>query len=387
VDEYSAGSQRTGGNYGPLSGEQSVTEAALESILPLAEKLDLSLAARATDYEYSGSVTTWKIGTTYSPTDAITFRLTRSRDIRAPNIRDLFAAPAGFGGGAVDRFQGNAPVVGGFFTVQGNPDLRPEKADTTGVGIVLQPRSLPSFGASVDYWSVNIEDAIQELQAQDVVDACYYEIDTAACSRIERGADGNIAFIRSAPLNLAKYDARGVDVELSYRKSIWSGDFSLRSLMTFYLRSVQESPFSPRIDLAGTNAFATSGAAANSLPNWKLNVTAAYELDRLSFSLTGRGFDDGEFNNPNGMYTVCESACPPVTGGNPTINYNSMPGRFYLDANVNYELDFRGGSNATLFFSVKNALDKDPPPLPSGPNVAMYDVMGTVYRAGIRISL
>jgi outer membrane receptor protein involved in Fe transport len=387
VDQYSAGSLRTGSNYGPLSGKQSVTEIALESILPLAKKLDLSLAARATDYEYSGSVTTWKVGTTYSPIDALTLRLTRSRDIRAPNIRDLFAAPAGFGGGAVDRFQGNAPVVGGFFTVQGNPDLRPEAADTTGVGIVVRPPSLPGFGASVDYWSVNIKDAIQELQAQDVVDACYYAIDTSACSRIERGADGNIDFIRSAPLNLAKFDARGVDVELSYRKSIWRGELSLRSLMTFYLRSVQESPFSPRIDLAGTNIYATSGAATNSLPNWKLNVTAAYEMDRLSFSLTGRGFADGEFNNTNGMYTVCQSGCPPVTGGNPTINYNSMPGRVYLDANVNYELNFGGKSTASLFFSVRNALDRDPPPLPTGPNLAIYDVLGRVYRVGIRFSM
>ena len=193
---------------------------------------------------------------------------------------------------------------------------------------------------------------------------------------IERGADGNITFVRSAPLNLAKYDARGVDVELTFRKSMseivssWPGELSLRSLMTFYLRSVQESPFSPRIDLAGTNVY-PSGAATNSLPNWKLNVTAAYEMDRLSFSLTTRGFDDGEFNNTNGMYIVCESACPPVTGGNPTINYNSMPGRFYLDANVNYELDFGRGSNASLFFSVKNALDKDPPALTAGANMAM----------------
>lgn len=388
VDEYSANSERTGSNYGPLSGQQSVTEIALESILPLARSLDLSVAARATDYEYSGSVTTWKVGTTYSPIDALTFRLTRSRDIRAPNIKDLFASPAGFGGGAVDRFQGNAPVVGGFFTVQGNPDLRPEKADTTGIGIVVQPPAFPGFGASIDYWNVNIEDAIQELQAQDVVDACYYGIDASACPRIERGADGNITFVRSAPLNLAKYDARGVDVELSYRKPIGSGDFSLRSLMTFYLQAVQESPFSPRLDLAGSNSF-SSGATTNSLPNWKLNVTATYKLERLSLALTARGFDDGVFNFTNGMYVVCESNCPPVSGGNPTINNNAMPGRFYLDANVNYDLDFgRGANRASLFFSVRNALDRDPPGLTAGGNMAIaYDVLGAVYRAGIRISM
>jgi len=46
--------------------------------------LDLSAAARATDYTTSGYVTTWKVGTTYSPISDIKFRATRSRDIRAP---------------------------------------------------------------------------------------------------------------------------------------------------------------------------------------------------------------------------------------------------------------------------------------------------------------
>ncbi len=77
---------------------------------------------------------------------------------------------------------------------------------------------------------------------------------------------------RSAPLNLAKYDARGLDVEASYRLPLsnivesWPGTFSLHGFMTFYLQSVQESPFSPRVDVAGSNFFATSGAAATRCP-------------------------------------------------------------------------------------------------------------------------
>lgn len=393
VDTFSAGSLRTGSNYGPLKGEQSVKEAAVESIIPVIKNLDLSLAARATDYEYSGNVTTWKIGSTYSPIDSLTFRVTRSRDIRAPNLRDLFASPNGFGGGAVDRTKGNAPVVGAFFTVQGNPNLRPEKADTTGIGVVFQPEFLAGFTTSIDYWRVNIKDAITELQAQDVVDACYYGIDASACPRIERGTDGNIAFIRSAPLNLAQHDASGVDVEFSYRMFLadvvpgWGGSLSLRSLATYYLESVMSSPFTPTIDIAGSNIYGTSGAAVNSLPQWKLNLTAAYELDNLSVTLNARGFADGEFNNTNGIFTVCETGCPPVTAGHPTINYNTMPGRFYLDANVSYELDFGEKTQTVLSFSVKNAFDKDPPPLAANANLAtLYDVMGRVYRAGVRVS-
>ena len=240
---------------------------------------------------------------------------------------------------------------------------------------------------------MNIKDAIQELQAQDIVDACFYQIDLSACPRIERGSDGNITFIRSAPLNLAKYDARGVDVETSYRISLsdlvdsWNGKLSLHAFMTFYLQSVQESPFSPRVDVAGSNLFATSGAATNALPNWKLNVTADYALDAWTFSLTGRSFDDGEFNNTNGMYVVCESGCPAVVVGKPTINKNDMPGRFYLDTSVKYAFE-TGGTKAEAFVSVKNLFDRDPPPLPAGANLAtLYDTLGRVYRAGVRIRM
>jgi hypothetical protein len=169
--------------------------------------------------------------------------------------------------------------------------------------------------------------------------------------------------------------------------STWPGSLSLHAFMTFYLQSVQESPFSPRVDVAGSNVFATSGAAANALPNWKLNVTADYAVDDWTISLTGRAFDDGEFNNTNGMYVVCTAGCPAVVVGKPTINYNDMAGRFYLDASVKYGFEF-GNAKAEAFVSIKNLFDNDPPPLPAGANLAtLYDTLGRVYRAGVRIRL
>jgi hypothetical protein len=111
-------------------------------------------------------------------------------------------------------------------------------------------------------------------------------------------------------------------------------------------------------------------------------------VNRWSVSLTGRAFADGEFNNTNGMYVVCTADCPPVTVGHPTINFNSIPGRFYVDANITYGFEFAEGSTADVFLSVKNALNEQPPPLPASANLAaLYDTLGVVYRAGIRIRL
>ena len=59
---------------------------------PFAQELSLNAAARYTDYSTSGGVSTWKVGASWIPVDSLRFRATRSRDIRAPTLNELFAA-------------------------------------------------------------------------------------------------------------------------------------------------------------------------------------------------------------------------------------------------------------------------------------------------------
>src|SRR6185436_17702476 len=98
---------------------------------PWAESWDLSAAARATGYGLAGYVTTWKIGTTYSPITDIRIRATRSRDIRAPNLQEQMADPN------TQNFSIFDPATGVTIltpaTVIGNTALKPEKGDNTSV--------------------------------------------------------------------------------------------------------------------------------------------------------------------------------------------------------------------------------------------------------------
>src|SRR5690606_32522396 len=81
------------GNYLPTQGENKVKEVFAEALIPLVEeRLSLNTAARVADYSYSGSAFVWKAGLTWSPTDWLSIRTVRSRDIRAPNLAELYQA-------------------------------------------------------------------------------------------------------------------------------------------------------------------------------------------------------------------------------------------------------------------------------------------------------
>jgi outer membrane receptor protein involved in Fe transport len=389
ADPFSVANSRSGSNYQSLFGKQSVTEGALEAVIPLAKDeswakgWDLSLAARFTDYNLSGFVTTYKVGTTYTPIDGVTFRATRSRDIRAPNIQDLFALPNASGNVGIDRFLNVTAPSGSRYLIKGNPNLVPERADTTGVGVVVAPRFFEGFTASADFWEVNIKDAIQPLLAQQVIDACFYSIVPALCPNILRGADGQITAIDAFPINLSKSKTSGIDLEATYHTSLGDlieggvGEFTLHGNMTFYLQALQDNPFSVPIDTVGQNIM-------DAVPNWKFSVTGTYQLGPMTVSLTSRGFPDGTINN---NYIVCTSGCPASTAGNQTINDNSVAGRTYFDANVTYKIGLGGNTTGDLFFSARNMFNAGVPGVSSQQRANLYDLAGAVYRVGLRFKM
>ena len=394
VDPYSAAFDRPSGNFAALVGKQSVTEGALEAVVPLAkgeswaQDWELSLASRFTGYELSGYVATWKIGSTYTPIDDLKFRFTRSRDIRAPNLQELFAGSNAIGNCIViDPIRGTTYSC--QFTLQAsNPNLKPEKADTTGIGVVISPQFFEGFTASVDYWDVSIDGAIRPTTVQQVIDSCYSRGQTALCANIVRNAAGSIQTVKTFPVNLATENVNGLDLEASYRTPVdrfasdWRGNFSIHGLMTFYFRQYQDNTFNKPTNRVGENA-------SNNPPNWKLNVTVAYDLDPVSVALTARAISAGVLDK---TFIECVSGCPASTPENLTVNNNRMPAGFWLDANVTYKVDL-GLTSSDLFFSVKNIFNRDPPPV-NGPfyawqsqTVSLYDIAGTVYRAGIRFRM
>ena len=387
-DGFSFPSKRSLGNLTPLVGELSVKEAAIELIVPLAidqswaRSLDLSLAVRGTDYERSGRVATWKVGSTYAITDSIKLRVTKSKDIRAPNLFELFVpGQAGCGSAVIfDPFRKEQAPQALCGITSGNPNLRPEIADTTNIGFVFTPTFLPALSLSVDYWEIDMEDAIQGVSLQQIVDICFLESQVlGSCKFITRNSGGTITEIHQSPINLAEKVVEGVDAEASYSLS---ENFSLHGNVTFYLKNFSESIFNPRTDGVGE----VSGFG---VPDVKANISATYASGPLSGSLTARMISEGVISN---RYIECTSGCPAPTSENPTINKNDIAGRTYLDGTLKYQFGF-GDSEGEVFVAVRNMLDSDPPNMDSsyfyymGLFSSNYDFFGRTFRVGVRFKI
>lgn len=390
------------GNYRASFGSYTVTEGFVETVIPLAngeswaDSLDLNAAVRATDYSTSGFVTTWKIGATYAPMSDIRFRVTRSRDIRAPNLSELFQAGGANTNNVVDPFN-NRTVTQYTGLNTGNLDLEPEKADTWGLGAVLTPTFLPGFSASFDYFNINIEDAIGNVNAQTIVDRCF-EGDTAYCAAITRGPNASgvvvITQIRTQPFNLVSQQNRGFDIDLSYRATLdqivdsWAGNLSLRALATRYLENYRNDGIAPPTESVGQNG-------GNGPPKWRYRLSAGYNLDPVGIVVTARGISAGVYDNTN---IECQTGCPASTATRRTVAENDIDGAWYFDVNLSYQfLGNDDGDEAEAFVTVKNVFNKDPAVVAQGPagtsflsqpaNPTLYDTLGRTFRAGVRFRM
>jgi len=372
------------GNYKNGEGEYSVKEAYVEFDLPLfdtdgAGRANLNSALRVTDYTTSGTIEVWKVGGTWdTPLDGLRLRATTSRDARAPNLSELFAAPVtttlpNF----LDPFR-NVNVLA-IQNVVGNPDLTPELARNTSFGVVLtEPSWLPNFSMSVDYYKIKIDDVVSTLSANDIVNFCFRGVLPQTCNSFNLNNPNGPNFINVQSFNFASIETSGFDIEASYR---WPqlfglpGTFSVRGLATHIREYLTDN------GLPGTVPLDTAGVNTDIRADWKVLAIQSYETDKFSVMIQERWISDGVLGN---QYIECRpGTCPESTVNRPTIDNNHVDGAFYLDVGASYEVL----PNATAYFKVDNVLDEEPARVTTFINPALYDVLGRVYRLGVRFNL
>lgn len=371
------------GNYRNGRGVYNVKEAFVEIDLPLfssdaAGRANINAAARVTDYSTSGTVWAWKVGGTWElPIEGFRLRGVTSRDIRAPNLSELFAAPVtttlpNF----FDPFN-NRNVLALQYTT-GNPALTPELARNTTAGIALSnPSWFPGFSASFDWYKIKIDDVIGSLGAGDIVNYCFTGILPQTCSSFNLNNPNGPNFINVQSFNFASINTQGFDIEASYQ---WrnplglDGTFILRGLATHVAKYVSDT------GLPGTIPNDQAGQNVGAIPDWKWLATQTYSNDKFSITLQERWFSDGVISN---NYVECEpGSCPLSTGNNQTISKkdNFLPGAFYMDVGATFNVT----PQVTAYAKVDNLFDHDPAITHIFSNPALYDALGRTYRAGVR---
>ena len=376
-------------NFPSYAGSEDVKEAYAEvgvpllKDLPLFKSLDLNAAVRRTDYSISGAVTTWKIGGTWDLNDWFRLRATRSRDIRAPNLSELYNPGSNGRANITNQLTGVSDVIAS--TTAGNPNLTPEIANTLTAGVVLQPTWswAKGFRASIDYFQINIDGVIGSISAQNVLNGYLLQGQTQYAPFVV-AANNAIGFsaVNSAEANLSSQKNDGIDFELSYRVPLEAlklpGRLDVRALGTWYdhQRTIQNLAGGTvsNIDSAGTS----SGQA-----RWSWNVTTSYAIGKISTALTTR-------------YTSAIKYSPTLIGPDdpaysPTlsnsINRNLWPSSLYFSWNLAYDIVAENNKRLQVYGVIDNLLDKIPPIIAtvmlSG---SPYDVIGRNFKVGVRFA-
>jgi outer membrane receptor protein involved in Fe transport len=186
--------------------------------VPFFHELTVSAAVRYALYsgaaDRTGGVLAYNAGVEWSPIKDLRLRGNYSRAVRSPNLSELFTAQtAGFATiGANDpcalrnRSAGSATraancaalgvpeafdfVYPGSLTINfgGNPNLKAETSKSITVGGVLQPRFLPGFSLSVDYFDIEVEDVITSVGALTILQQCVDQptINNPFCGAFQR---------------------------------------------------------------------------------------------------------------------------------------------------------------------------------------------------------
>lgn len=401
-----------------LGGGYNVKEAFTEvnwpllADLPGVDLLEVNTAARWADYSGSGDIWAWKVAANWTLTDEFRIRATRSRDVRAASLRERFDQTRG--GANVQNPWDNRNLWQAASLSGGNPNVAPEEADTITAGFVYQPEWLDGFSGSLDWYSIDINGAIAQLQAQQIVDNCFrgevslcqYVISNDAPVTNPAGGFRPIDRVENIFINLQTQKIEGADMELVYRSDIdlfgdFSEDFAVRFLTSWLSENSQQTA-----GAGGIMDDRVGQIQGFGLPEWKITTNLTYNIENYTMFLQGRWIGDGIVDRTRVESSVAVpgvvptgsvlAACNRTVAGVTTpyicsLDDNSVPSNFYMDARIMGR--FGENDNLEVFANIQNLLDRDPIVTPGttavgrtgvGSNInSLYDILGRRYTIGL----
>ena len=411
----------------PVSGSFDVKEFFTEVRIPIAQDswvYDFTVTGgyRYSDYSTGATTDTFKIEGELAPIRDFRIRGGFNRAVRAPTVQDLFspnlvaldgssdpcagfvitAANAGCRaqGLSVGQFVAPNPAdqYNGF--VGGNANLQPEIADTYTAGVVVTPTFLPGFTASVDYFNIDITQAIGGIGSDTILAACTATADPFFCGLINRDPTGSLwrsagGFTTNVTQNIGGFKTSGIDAQINYNREIGDlGTLTFNFLGTYLDELVTNTGVSiPGLDQTFDCVGLYGNICGGPNPEWRHQARVGFNMSNgLGASVRWRYFDgvtvDALSTNTN---LLNNAATGPAPGG------VARPGAAGFDA-VNYfdlTLTWDAGDNFNFVLGANNVFDKAPPTTgsqacPAGAcngNVfaQTYDALGRYLFAGVTL--
>ena len=388
-----------GGATVPVAGSYDVKEFFMEAKVPImddqpfAKSLSADLAYRYSDYSTNVKTDTYKFAGEWTPVEGFKFRGGYSRAVRFGNLRELYE-PQNLGlWGGLDPCAGATPTQtaaqcanSGVTAAQygsvplspakqyyaifgGNPDLKPEKADTFTAGIVLTPEEyVEGLKMSVDYWDVKITGAINYIDPQYILNQCGLTGDAALCSLIHRAPNGNLwlgagagaPHIDANNVNIGYYNTSGIDLNGDYRMDVGNyGMVDVNFRGSYLLKfDQQETPGATVNNCAGYYGPPCGVDGGRPRPKWKHNLTAVWSTP----------------------WDVVVSGGWRYVGGVKEFGGNNFEAgsRSYFDLGITYRPSFIDFGETTISAGVTNLMDNNPPASGEFNNVAVYGNGNTI---------
>jgi outer membrane receptor protein involved in Fe transport len=334
-----------------------------------------TLATRWADYKGSGDIQAWKYGLDWQVNDLLRVRTTVSRDVRAATLAERLDRTGGIAN-IEDRFFGPGARFDTSLASGGNPNLNPEEADTRTVGLIFQPPGLSGLQASVDWYEIDISGAVGQLGIQALVDECFDFPNSDTCNLVHRDPVTNvIVLVENVFVNINAAKASGIDLELAYRADVGPGSLGWRFLATHLSENSITNFGAAKVNFAGD-------VGIQEFPDLKFTTSLTWNQGPFSAFVQARYIDSG-------LYDARD-----IEGV--TISDNSVDSVLYTDARISYGNDRSNGGRWTVFGSVTNLFDEDPPVVPgfssfsgqaSQVNANIHDILGRRYTVGFTYDL
>ena len=244
-------------------------------------QVDLDVSGRVDKYSSFGSTENPQVKLRWEVIPGLVLRGSYATSFRAPSLPELFA-----GGNQAVEFV-NDPVGGPRdVTVNGggNPNLKPETAETFSAGVAYSPQQLKGLLFTGDFFKIRYTNQIQQEDAQDLIDE--------NSPQVLHNPNGTIASVTATYSNLSKTIVQGVDAGVQYVIGDSMGKWGMLSFTlngTWLLDYLTDD---------GTGLSENVGIDSNGLggyPRYRQEAEITYDYRGFEFNVANNfssGYDD-----------------------------------------------------------------------------------------------